>query len=889
MQTHVVKAVFRRDVGSSFASPTAYVFITIFVFLCAMAAFWTPRFFDANLANLDALSTWYPWLLLFLVPAVTMGRWAEEKREGTDELLLTLPAGNLELALGKYLASLGIFTAALALAAAGQVGVLVYLGSPDMGLLFSTYLGQWLAGAALIPLGMLASALTANLTVAFILGAVFCAAPVGLGMLGRLMPGTPVERAAELVALPARLEDFARGVATLEGFAYFALLGAIGVWANVFVIAIRRRAGAPGTGATKLLALVRGAALIVAAAAIVSLLSRAAVRADTTAEGLWRLSPETRELVRRVAPERPALITAYVSPDVPASMMQTRETLLGLLRELDSVGGGGGIAVRIVPTEPFTDAAREAEKAYSIRARKMAPGPDDPDQTIADVHLGVAVTCAGEEAVIPFMSRGLSVEYELARAIRSVTAGAQRRVGVLDTAVQMFGEFDFQTYTPRQDWSIIAELRKQYEVVQVAPGEPIDETLDALIAPQPSTLTDEQIMPLLDWIRAGRATLLLEDTLPLFDPGLATAAPRNANQNPFMQQQPPQDEEPKADLSELWSLLGVEVAMGRVAWDGYNPRPQLVELPREFVFVGRGSGAPDSFNDADPVTSGLQEVVVLAGGPLVENAAPTGDATMTPLLRGSPLSGYVAYNEVLQRDIFGSPRFNPNRRFQRTPETPILAARIEGDEAQPLNVVLVGDLDVVSEMFFQMREEGLEGFEFDNVTFVLNAVDALVGDESLVELRKRRPSHRTLARLDELRRAEQAETMEAIEEANSRAAEELTIAQDRMAAKVAEIEQREDLDQTTRAIMIESVRRAEQQRLDVQAAAIEDAKGSRIAEAQAESRRRMDQIEMGIRVAAVALPPIPAFLIGCAVFVRRRALEREGVRPERMRSGGSQR
>lgn len=170
---HNIKAIMKRELGGYFTSPIAYVFLVIFLILTGFFTFTVGNFFERGEASLVSFFTWHPWLYLFLVPAVGMRLWSEERRLGTMELLLTMPITTWQAIVGKFLAS-WLFLA-LALVLTFPVVITVnYLGSPDNGVIAAGYVGSLMLSGTYLAISCMTSALTRNQVISFIISVVIC-------------------------------------------------------------------------------------------------------------------------------------------------------------------------------------------------------------------------------------------------------------------------------------------------------------------------------------------------------------------------------------------------------------------------------------------------------------------------------------------------------------------------------------------------------------------------------------------------------------------------------------------------------------------------------------------------------------------------------------------
>ena len=237
---NTISALFRRELKSYFATPVAYVFIVIFLVLMSTFTFYLGNFYERGQADLAPFFVFHPWLYLLLVPAIAMRLWAEERKPGSIELLMTLPITPWQAVLGKYLAAWAFTGVALLLTFPIWITV-NYLGDPDNGAIVAAYIGSFLMAGGFLAIGACLSATTRNQVIAFVITVVVCFVflasgfPMVLDFFTSWAPQTLVDGIASLSFL-THFENISKGVIDLRDLIYFGLLISAFLYANTIVL-----------------------------------------------------------------------------------------------------------------------------------------------------------------------------------------------------------------------------------------------------------------------------------------------------------------------------------------------------------------------------------------------------------------------------------------------------------------------------------------------------------------------------------------------------------------------------------------------------------------------------------------------------------------------------
>jgi len=221
----MIRTVFRRELKSYFQAPVAYVFLVVFLLLTGFLTFSVAHFYERGMADLQSFFFWHPWVYLLLVPAATMGLWAEERHTGTIELLLTMPLTMTQAILGKFLAAWAFISLAVVLTFP-VVLTTAYLGNPDLGVIVAAYIGSILMAGAYVSVGMLTSSISRSQVIGFVLALLTCLVLLLAGwepITSFFVKWSPklAEAVAAFSFMP-HFESIQRGVLDLRDLAYFA-------------------------------------------------------------------------------------------------------------------------------------------------------------------------------------------------------------------------------------------------------------------------------------------------------------------------------------------------------------------------------------------------------------------------------------------------------------------------------------------------------------------------------------------------------------------------------------------------------------------------------------------------------------------------------------------
>ncbi len=239
-----IGVIFRRELYSYFSTPIAYVFIVIFLFISGIFSFYLGNFFSRGQADLQPFFMFHPWLYLFLIPALSMRLWAEERKSGSIELLLTLPITVTTAVLGKFLAAWAFTAIALLLTFPMWITVNI-LGNPDNMVIFAGYLGSLLMAGAFLAIGSCLSAITKNQVIAFIITLVVCLAfilsgfPLVLDFFSSWAPAVIVNTISSFSFL-THFDGITKGVIDIRNLIYFASLIAFWLFATVALLEMKK-------------------------------------------------------------------------------------------------------------------------------------------------------------------------------------------------------------------------------------------------------------------------------------------------------------------------------------------------------------------------------------------------------------------------------------------------------------------------------------------------------------------------------------------------------------------------------------------------------------------------------------------------------------------------
>ncbi|MBQ4481170.1 MAG: Gldg family protein [Victivallales bacterium] len=717
-------SIYRRELWLSFATPLAATLLVIYLLLSGILTLTLGGFIETNLANLSGFFVWQPWLFLILGAALGMGQWSNEYRDGTAELLLTMPVSIETLVLAKFLSGLSILFLGLLLTTPFAL-VCEWLGNPDWGPILTGYFGCLCCASLFLALGQAASVCSRNPFAsglcAFVLGLALLLAgfrPFNLMMIKWGCPSYIIEVVASL-SLIRHFESFPQGLIALRAvYLFFAWT----VFFLSFAILWLRRRHLSCSRHRTLAALVLWLVLII----LFPVFEQLPARVDCTAEKHHTLDTGSRAILDELA--TPVVIDFYYSrdfPELPAPLRNHASRVEELLNELTRASHG---RITLKCHNPKEDAEQLATQDRGLQPHIGSLGdlwflgavftPEDatlPTQVIAD---------------FPESEADL-LEYQLMRAIDATQRATKRRLGLYST-LPVLEHVNPQTKNLLPTWWCIEQLGSQFEIVPVdqLDSASLRPDLDLLMLVHPKEITPEQEDAIAGYLRQGGGLIALLDPLSRADV---------QQQGRFAVPQP-------STLPNLLQAWGVTFHHTRVVADRTLATPMTNSIRGMENLPTLLTLRSEQLNQECPLTAHLSSLSMFCAGAF--DFTPQEGIQITPLATTTKDSRLLAIYEA-QRN--GSDILTD---FQPDGQTYHVALLVEGKETKAL---LVGDVEFLHNSLCIDKTTDTQGnaqehLISDNGTLLTNAAEYLCSDARLLRVRSRGRQARTFQRIEALAR-----------------------------------------------------------------------------------------------------------------------------------------
>ena len=750
-----IKSVFKREFKAYFDSPVAYVFLTAFLVLIGFLTFGVAMFYERRQADLTPFFFWHPWVYLLLVPAATMGLWADERRNGTAEMLLTLPMTTWQALIGKFLAAWAFIGIALTLTfpVALTAG---YLGSPDWGVVFCGYLGSLMMAGSAAAIGVFASTLSRSSVIGFVVSLAMLFAlmivgfdPVTTAVANWGVPSVIVNGIASC-SLLTHFESMRRGVVDFADIGYYA--GMI-----VFMLAAAKTVTDGRRGASKgLVSLVILAAIVIAADVILAALP---LRCDLTAEGFYTLSSGSKAVLGKL--DQDVTLKYYVSSsaaDMPMQLKTYANRVQNLLKEYERAAGGHVILEAYDP-KPDSDAEEWAQR-YGIEPQTVNPFG-------SPIYFGVVAICGDNEQTLGTLSPRTesTLEYDITRLVTRVAWPERPVIGVMTSLGDVLGGqpnpmMMQMGQRPPEGWAAFSELGKDYEVRSIATdADEIDADVKTLVMLHAKDLSDKTLWAIDQFVLRGGKLIACVDPFSIKD----MIASRQ-KQNPMMMQMGGGQDGPST-LGKLFDAWGIKFDTSKVTGDlaaatklnngqgGVDDNPAFLSLSQENMDKG------------DLLVSRLTQVMFPFAGAFVFEKKGM-DLTFTPVITTSKENS-CSTDKMSVQFGGGAKEMVPDGHER------VLAARLAGtfktafpkgpdgtnDVSKALkegkgSVMLFADTDFLADDFcVRMMKTpfgNIPQLINDNLTLFSNVIEQFAGREELIGVRSRGTTDRPFTVVNEL-------------------------------------------------------------------------------------------------------------------------------------------